>query len=40
MKSALRALASFDPTLKAEKIELAKTYTNEFSRRAKERFKA
>ena len=40
VKSALRALASFDPTLKAEKIELAKTYTNEFSRRAKERFKA
>ena len=40
VRAALKALASFDPTLKPEKIELAKTYTNEFSRRAKERFKA
>ena len=38
--TALRALASFDPTIKAEKIDLSKTYTNEFARRAKERFKA
>ena len=39
-RTALRALASFDPTLKTEKIDLSKTYTNEFARRAKERFKA
>ncbi|MEI8326022.1 MAG: ABC transporter substrate-binding protein [Betaproteobacteria bacterium] len=40
VKSALRALASFDATVKPEKIELAKTFTNEFARRAKEKFKA
>lgn len=39
-RTALRALASFDPSIKADKIDLSKTYTNEFSRRAKERFKA
>ncbi|VTU31452.1 alkanesulfonate transporter substrate-binding subunit [Variovorax sp. PBL-H6] len=39
-KTALAAIASFDPTVKADKIELAKTYTNDFARRAKERFKA
>jgi NitT/TauT family transport system substrate-binding protein len=39
-RTALRALASFDPSIKPGKIDLAKTYTNEFSRRAKERFKA
>jgi len=39
-RTALKALASFEPTLKPEKIELARTYTNEFARRAKERFKA
>ncbi len=39
-RTALRALASFDPAVKADKIELGKTYTNEFARRAKERFKA
>ncbi|MES2938051.1 MAG: ABC transporter substrate-binding protein [Pseudomonadota bacterium] len=39
-KTALRALASFEPTVKPEKIDLAKTYTNEFARRAKDRFKA
>jgi NitT/TauT family transport system substrate-binding protein len=39
-RTALRALASFDPAIKADKIELAKTYTNEFARRAKERYKA
>jgi NitT/TauT family transport system substrate-binding protein len=40
VKSALRALASFDPTLKPEKIDLAKTFTNEFAKRAKEKFRA
>jgi NitT/TauT family transport system substrate-binding protein len=39
-RTALRALASFEPTVKAEKIVLAKTFTNEFARRAKDKFKA
>jgi NitT/TauT family transport system substrate-binding protein len=39
-RTALKALTSFDPTIKAERIELARTYTNEFARRAKDRFKA
>jgi NitT/TauT family transport system substrate-binding protein len=39
-KTALAAIASFDPSVKADKIDLAKTYTNDFARRAKERFKA
>jgi NitT/TauT family transport system substrate-binding protein len=39
-KTALKALASFEPSVKAEKIDLAKTYTNDFARRAKEKYKA
>ncbi len=39
-RTALKALASFDAAIKAEKIDLTKTYTNEFARRAKERFQA
>ncbi len=39
-KTALGALASFESTLKADKIELAKTYTNEFARKAKAKFRA
>lgn len=39
-RTALRALASFDPAMRMEKIELAKTFTNEFARRAKEKFGA
>ena len=39
-KTALAAITSFDTTVKGDKIELAKLYTNEFARRAKERFKA
>ena len=39
-RTALKVLASFDPTVKADKIELLKTYTNEFAKKAKERFKA
>jgi len=39
-RTALRALASFDPSIKVDRIELPKTYTNEFARRAKEKFKA
>jgi len=39
-KTALRALASFEPGLKADRIDLARTYTNEFARKAKLHFKA
>ena len=39
-RTALKALASFDPNIKADKIDLGKTYTNEFAQRAKEKFKA
>ena len=39
-KTALRALASFDPSIKPDKIDLRKIYTNTFARKAKERFKA
>ena len=39
-RTALKALASFDPGIRADKIDLSKTFTNEFARRAKERFKA
>ena len=39
-KTALRALASFEPSVKPAKIDLGKTYTNEFARRAKDKFKA
>ncbi|MHB1200988.1 MAG: ABC transporter substrate-binding protein [Polaromonas sp.] len=39
-RTALKALASFDPSIKADKIDLSKTYTNVFARRAKEQFKA
>jgi len=39
-RTALRALANFIPDIKPDKIDLAKTFTNAFARRAKERFKA
>jgi len=39
-KTAVKALASFEPGVKADKIDIGKTYTNEFARRAKEKFKA
>jgi len=39
-KTALRALASFETSVKPGRIDLGKTYTNEFARRAKEQFKA
>ena len=39
-RTALKALASFEPSVRPERIDLAKTFTNEFARRAKERFKA
>ena len=39
-RTAVRTLASFDPAIKADKIDLLMTYTNTFARKAKERFKA
>ncbi len=39
-RTALRALASFDATLKADKIDLSRTWTNQFAAQAKARFKA
>lgn len=39
-KTALAAIASFDSAVRSDKIELSRIYTNEFARRAKERFKA
>jgi NitT/TauT family transport system substrate-binding protein len=39
-RTALKALASFEPSIKADKIALAKTYTNDFARRAKDKYKA
>jgi NitT/TauT family transport system substrate-binding protein len=39
-KTALRALASLEPAVRADKVALAKTFTNEFARKAKDKFKA
>ncbi len=39
-RTALRAMVSFDPSMGTDSFELAKTYTNEFVRKAKEKFKA
>jgi NitT/TauT family transport system substrate-binding protein len=39
-KTALRALASFETSVKPDRIDLSKTYTNEFARKAKDKFKA
>lgn len=39
-RTALKALASFESSVKPDRIDLSKTYTNEFARRAKEKFKA
>lgn len=39
-RTAARVLASFDASIKVEKIDLSKTFTNEFARKAKDRFKA
>ena len=39
-RTALKVLARFDAAISTNKIDLAKTYTNEFAQRAKERFKA
>ena len=39
-KTALNALSSFDQTFNVGKIDLSKTFTNEFAQKAKDRFKA
>lgn len=39
-RTALKVLAGFDSSIKVEKIELAKTYSNEFAKKAKARFMA
>ena len=39
-RTALKTLASFEPQVRPEKIDLAKTFTNDFARRAKDKFKA
>jgi NitT/TauT family transport system substrate-binding protein len=40
VRTALRVVASYEPLVKADKIDLAKTFTNDFARRAKARFHA
>lgn len=39
-KTALAAIGSFDNTVKPEKIDVDKLYTNDFAKRAKDKFKA
>ena len=39
-KTALRVIARFEPTVVADRIALARTFTNEFARRAKAKFSA
>jgi NitT/TauT family transport system substrate-binding protein len=39
-KTALAALAGFDPAIQADRIDLDRTYTNRFALRAKDRFHA
>ena len=40
VRTALRAVARIDPSVKAERINLARTFTNEFARKSKEKFRA
>lgn len=39
-RTALKAMAALDPAIRVDKVDLSRTYTNEFARRAKERFRA
>jgi NitT/TauT family transport system substrate-binding protein len=39
-RTAVKAMATLDTSIRADKIDLARTYTNDFARRAKEKFKA
>src|SRR5688572_18390986 len=38
-KATVKSLAAFDPSIKVNEIELAKTYTNEFAKRANSKYK-
>ena len=38
-KATLQSLAAFEPSIKPAEIELAKTYTNEFAKRANQKYK-
>jgi len=38
-KATLQSLAAFDPAIKPAEIELAKTYTNEFAKKANQKYK-
>jgi NitT/TauT family transport system substrate-binding protein len=40
VKTAIRVLRNLDPTFESEKIELERIYTNEFARKAKEKYRA
>ena len=40
VRTALRAMSRVDGSILADKIDLARTFTNEFSRKAKEKFRA
>lgn len=39
-RNALRVVAAHDPSLRRENLQVARCYTNEFARRAKERYRA
>lgn len=39
-RTALRAVARIDPSIKPDKIDLGRTFTNEFARKAKDKFRA
>ncbi|MEJ5989188.1 ABC transporter substrate-binding protein [Ramlibacter sp. PS3R-8] len=39
-RTAVKAVASIDTGIRADKIDIGRTYTNDFARRAKEKFKA
>ncbi len=39
-KTALRVMGRLEPSIKLDKIDLARTFTNEFSRKAKDKFRA
>ncbi len=40
VRTALRAISRIDTSIKTEKVDLVRTFTNDFSRRAKEKFRA
>ena len=40
VKTALRLVGRLDPSINLEKIDLARTFTNEFSRKSKDKFRA